>query len=200
MKIFGVSLGRNATQSLSEFLKEQGFSVTHFYEHLSIPLGAFEESLKGILDHFDSIPETDAYIDIPTCFAFEAMYERFPDAKFINIVRPIDDWIISMQKINRILAHDGPPSIFEKAYCNFYQKTGKNRIQDLTADELKFIATAHLTKIKEFFQDKDNYLEVSLNDKDIAKKIIKFIGVGIESEFPWVDNVGKLNEVDHDLR
>lgn len=192
MKIFGVSLGRNGTQSLSEFLRQQGFSVTHFYNYSLIPLGEFEEDLDGILKHFDSLPETDAYTDIPTCLVFDVMYDRFPGAKFINITRPIDDWILSMEKVNKLLAHDGDPYPFEEAYCNFYHHTGKKKIQDLTTDELRFIGNYHLTKSRDFFKDKDDYLEVELYDPDIADKIKEFIGGTLDVDFPWTDNVGRI--------
>lgn len=193
MKIFSVSLGRNGTQSLAEFLRQHGFSVTHFYNYSTMPLGSFEESLEGILKHFDSIPDTDAHIDIPTCLVFDVMYDRFPDAKFINIIRPIDDWIASMEKINRLLAHEGDPYIFEEVYCNFYQNTGKKKIQDLTTDELRFIGNYHLTKARDFFKDKENYLEVSLYDPDLATKIKDFVGGTEDIEFPWKDDVARSN-------
>jgi hypothetical protein len=190
MKIFGVSLGRNGTQSLSKFLRQQGFSVTHFYNYKLIPLGQFEESLDGILKHFDSIPDTDAYIDIPTCLVYDVMHDRFPDAKFINIVRPIDDWIASMEKMNGLHGHDGDPYAFEEVYCNFYEKTEKKKIQDLTKDELRFIGMYHLTKARDFFKDKDNYLEISLHDPEIASKIRDFVGGTVNCEFPWTDIAG----------
>jgi len=192
MKIFGVSLGRNGTQSLSKFLRDQGFSVTHFYDYQILKLGEFEESLDGILKHFHAIPDTDAYIDIPTCFVFDVMYDTFPDAKFINIVRPIDDWLASMEKINRMHAHEGEPYAFEETYCNFYENTGKKKIQDLTKDELRFIGMYHLTKVRDFFKDKDNYLEVSLHDPEIAIKIKEFVGGTLDIEFPWEDKIGAI--------
>lgn len=189
-KIFGVSLGRNATQSLTDFLMKHGLTVTHFYQYNSVPLGTFSEDIKGILDHFESIPETDAYIDIPNCFIFEELYYKYPDAKFINITRPKNDWIASMKRINNAMGHDGDPYIFEEAYCNMYQKTDKKKIQDLTEEELGFIYDKHLDKVRSFFTDKANsYLELEINDIEINKKINIFINKDSDHEFLKIDRV-----------
>lgn len=187
MKILGLSLGRNGTQSLNDFMSKQGFNTTHFYKFEELKLGSFTEDADGIEEHFNSLPETDVHIDIPTCLIFDRLYKRFPDAKFINITRPEMEWVKSMQKINRLLGHDNDQYIFEEAYCNFYFKTGKKKIQELTEDELLLIRKIHLEKINEFFKDKDNYLEVELNDPEISIKISKFIDGKDDVEFPNKD-------------
>jgi hypothetical protein len=187
MKIFCVSLGRNGTQSLTEFIKKQGYTATHFYRFDKIDPGTFTEDANGIVDHFYSLVETDAHVDIPTSLVFDRMYEKFPDAKFINITRPAEDWLASMQKMNRLMGHDHDPYIFEEAYCNFYFKTGKKKIQDLTEDELLAIREAHLNKINEFFKDKENYLEVELSDPEISSKLKLFIDGNSDALFPNYD-------------
>ena len=188
MKIFGVSLGRNGTQSLADFLRIQGFSVTHFYDFQNLELGSFAENQNGIVAHFNSLRSTDAYIDIPTCLVFDKMYEKFPDAKFINITRPVDKWVASMKKVQNKLAHSGDPYLFEEAYCNFYAETGKTKIQDLTEEELRFIWSKHTEKIQNFFNNKINYLEVDLEDPEIGQKIRTFVNGLSESPFPWKDD------------
>lgn len=192
MKIFCVSLGRNGTQSLTQFLRDQGISTTHFYRFKDLEPGTFSEDADGIYEHFLSLPDTDAHVDIPTCLVFDRVFEKYPDARYINITRPEQEWVASMQKISSLLAHDHDPYIFEEAYCNFYANTGKTKIQDLTAEELKLIRNTHLNRIDSFFKDKDNYLEVELSDPDIGNKIRKFINSDIEIEFPLIDRIYNL--------
>jgi hypothetical protein len=188
MKILCVSLGRNGTQSFSNFLRDHGITTTHFYKYDNLPLGSFSENEIGILDHFETLDQTDAHVDIPTCLIFDKLYEQFPDAKYINITRPEQDWVASMIKMRNhyvnFYGNDRDPYIFEEAYCNFYENTGKKRIQDLTEEELISIRSKHLEKVNEFFKDKANYLEVELSDPQMGQKIMNFIGVEINSNFP----------------
>lgn len=188
-KVFGVSLGRNATESLGEYLKRHGLSVTHFYDFMNIPLGTFSEDLKGILDHFESLPKTDAYLDIPNCFIFEELYAKYPGAKFINITRTQDKWVNSMKKIQESRRHDGDPYIFEEAFCNIYATTGKKKIQDLTEAELRVIYDRHLLKVRTFFDGKKNsYLELNIDDMLLAEKIRTFINGNASPLFPQFDD------------
>jgi hypothetical protein len=188
MKVMCVSLGRNGTQSFTNFLRDHGFTVTHFYQYGALPIGLFLENEEGILNHFKSLEPTDAHVDIPTCFVFDKLYDMYPDAKFINITRPESDWVASMIKMKNhyvdFYGSDRDPYIFEEAYCNFYSQTGKKRIQDLTEEELSFIRSEHLNKINTFFKGKDNYLEVELSDANIGKKIADFVGYELKFNFP----------------
>jgi hypothetical protein len=187
MKIFSVSLGRNGTQSLSKHLKDHGFTVTHFYKFDAIKLGDFEENSDGILEHFNSIPDTDAHVDIPTCLIFDKMHEKFPDAKFINITRTPESWVSSMLKMKNMMGHSGDPYAFEEAYCKFYIDTEKTKIQDLTEEELLLIREKHLQRVSDFFDGKANYLEVDLLDAEISEKIKLFLGLNKDISFPNED-------------
>ena len=187
MKILCLSLGRNGTQSFTEFMEKQGLKATHFYEFEKLQYGEFTEDADGIENHFNTIPYADVHVDIPTCLIFDRLYKRFPDAKFINITRPADDWVSSMQKMSRIMGHEHDPYIFEEAYCNFYIKTGKQKIQDLDREELLAIRSSHLEKINDFFKDKPGYLEVELTDPDISNKIATFINGKLDIPFPSRD-------------
>lgn len=188
-KVFGVSLGRNATQSLSEYLRRQGLSVTHFYDYEGIPLGTFSEDLKGIADHFETLPKTDAYLDIPHSLIFEYLYDKYPNAKFVNITRTQDNWVASMKRIQDARSHEGDPYIFEEAYCNIYAATGKKKIQDLTEAELRVIYDRHLEKARTFFDGKKNsYLEVNIDDMYLPHKIRLFINGKADPVFPQFDD------------
>ncbi len=188
-----VSLGRNATQSFTNFIRQHGFTATHFYRFDEVPLGSFSEDADGIINHFNTLPYSDAHVDIPTCLVFDRLYKRFTDAKYINITRPAEDWVASMKKMRNFMGHDHDPYIFEEAYCNFYGYTGKRKIQDLDEDELLFIREKHLDKISNFFQDKDNYLEVELYDPEIGNKIKEFIGATEDIPFPNHDGFREMN-------
>jgi hypothetical protein len=197
MKVLCVSLGRNATQSFAEFTKNQGFSTTHFYNIQTVKLNDFSEDADGIMDHFNSLPYSEAHVDIPTCLVFDRLYSMFPDAKYINITRPAKNWVDSMIKMkNHYTDRMGPdrdPFPFEEAYCNMYIKTGKNKIQDLTEDELYDIRQKHLEKVNAFFKGKENYLEVELSDPEIGNKIREFIGGKENIPFPNNDAFRNTN-------
>jgi hypothetical protein len=194
MKILCLSLGRNGTQSFNDFMGQQGFSTTHFYEFQKIATGTFAENADGIEEHFNSLPATDVHVDIPTCLIFDRLYERFPDAKFINITRPENEWLGSMRRMLKRLDYIESPFIFEEAYCNIYAQTGKRIIKDLTDEELLFIRNKHLEKIDSLFKYKENYLEVELSDPEIGKKIGLFVGGNPDLPFPSTDAFRKDKE------
>jgi len=175
-------------------MSQQGFTTTHFYEFQKLAVGSFKEDAEGIEKHFNSLPETDVHVDIPTCLIFDRLYERFPDAKFINITRSEADWVASMRRMLKRLDYVNDPFIFEEAYCNFYSNTGKKIIKDLTDSELMFIRNKHLNKINDLFAGKDNYLEVSLDDPKIGEKIRMFVGGKVEVPFPSSDAFRKGRE------
>jgi hypothetical protein len=134
---------------------------------------------------------------MPTCLVFDSIYEMFPDAKYINITRPANEWVSSMMKMKKHymdrMGSDRDPFPFEEAYCNMYIKTGKTKIQDLTEYELYQIRQMHLDKIDAFFKGKENYLEVELSDPEIGKKIKEFIGA--EKDIPFPNKDGFRNRI-----
>jgi hypothetical protein len=164
-----------------------GFSTTHFYDFKGLDIGSFEENADGIEKHFESLPYTNVHSDIPSSIVFDRIYKKFPNSKYINITRPADEWALSMQKIALLIDKLNVPYIFEDAYCNFYLKSGKKRIQDLTYDELITIRQMHLDEVDAFFEDKENYLEVELSDPEIGSKICKFMGIESNIQFPSID-------------
>lgn len=195
MKILGVSLGRSATKSLAQFLSWNGFSIKHFYNIDEIEKGIFSEDLNGLNKYLESIDHlAEAFLDIPHSLSFEHFFKMHPDAKFIYIKRDIESWAKSMYEVSQIWAHDNENTLFEKAYCNLYIKTNKNKIQDLTIKELKDIWTAHDKKISEFFKNKDNFIEISLDDKEIENKLSSFLNITTKTNFPKINTIDSIRK------
>jgi hypothetical protein len=187
MKILGVGLGRSATKSLAAFLVKNGFKTIHFYNSDEIK-GTFTENINGIINYFNLIEnDTEAFTDIPYCFIYEYFFKKYPDAKFIYIKRDVDSWVESMYEINKIWSYSGEGYIFEEAYCNMYKKTNKKRIQDLTKNELRNIWIEHDKAITEFFKNNKNFIEISLDDKEIANKLCSFLTVDFFKSFPKIN-------------
>lgn len=192
MKILSVSLGRSGTKSLEHFLNKNNINALHGYDH-SIDPEMFEENLSGIEKYFDTkINEAEAFLDIPYCFAIEYFLKKYADAKFIYIKRDVESWINSMNSIKNVWPHE-KPFIFEKAYCNIYTKTNKDKIEDLTDQELYEIWNLHDKNIEYHLSGNPNFLQIYLNDDDIAEKISNFLNIEAKYSFPKINTKEYLN-------
>lgn len=85
-KFIVVSLPRTGTKSLCQMAKNVGFEVSH------APGPAF----NGFLDRADFIADTPAFQ--PSRIQY--IVEKFDDVKFIYSIKPVDEWIKSMEKTN----------------------------------------------------------------------------------------------------
>lgn len=80
-KIFGIGLSKTGTNSLCEALNHLGFSTIHY---------------PGP-DIIGQAAKVDAIADIPTVRYYKLLDERFSGSKFILTLRPIDDWLRSVE-------------------------------------------------------------------------------------------------------
>jgi tetratricopeptide (TPR) repeat protein len=84
-KVFGIGLSRTGTTSLSRSL-----------EHLGLLTGHFRNPFSGVMLSPDDAELLDAMTDTPVCGMFEALYERYPEARFILTERSLPDWEASL--------------------------------------------------------------------------------------------------------
>lgn len=80
-KIFGIGLSKTGTNSLCDALNHLGFSTIH-YPGPDILTGAYH---------------VDAMTDIPTVRYYKKLDEMYPGSKFILTMRPLDDWLRSIE-------------------------------------------------------------------------------------------------------
>ena len=86
-KVFVIGLTRTGTTSLHEALQMLGLLSAHFINPLS----------QELINERD-IALFDALSDTPVSWRFEALYRRYPTARFIYTTRPLEAWAASMLK------------------------------------------------------------------------------------------------------
>lgn len=177
MKICVISLNACNGRELSNFFIENNVNSKYFYDFRVLELGSKEETLDGVKNYFDSIyDDYDAFLEFPISFCFEHAYEVDPDTKFIYCDISKDEWIQKMRLVferNDILE----PYLFEEFFCNHYTQTGKVKMLDLTDEELSDIYDAHVLSVDTFFQNKNNFLKLNIDDADFLNKVKDFLNL-----------------------
>lgn len=144
-----------------------------------VGLAKYEESVNGaknfINDVINSKNNYDVFIEFPFSFLFEYVYENFSNERYIYIDIDKNSWIAKMINMANVFSHQGNPYQFETFFCNYYNSTGKLKIQDLTEEELGQIFDLHKEKINNFFIDKENFIFLNSSDEDLITKINNFV-------------------------
>lgn len=176
MKVCVISLNNSKGNNISTMLSEKGLKPRFFYSYSSPDLFIFGETLEGIQNYIDAhYDDHDAYIEFPYSMCFEHMYSKDPETKFIYVNMPKEKWIETMTLAKNKWGKAGDPYAFEEFFCNRYVSTGKNKMQDLTDEELGEIYDAHNSAVDLFFQDKEFILRIDYNDSEFAAKISDFV-------------------------
>lgn len=180
MKIAVVSLNLSGGQAIKGFfdtktIKSMPLKTKYFYDYFKISKGSFEENMSGLCQYVDSIYDSfDAFIEFPVSFAYEHLYNKNQDTKFIYIKRTKESWIEQMKSLRNTV--DGSNNyVFEDFFCNHYIKTEKNSIGLLDDEELAQIYDEHDRLLVDFFKDKENFLQIDFNDDLIFVKILSFL-------------------------
>jgi hypothetical protein len=183
MKIRSVGLNLSGGKGLEKFLKDAGFSTHFFYSPESMVKGKYSETIHGARHFLDHLEESyDAIIDFPCSFAYEHAYNKDNSTKFIYIKNDLNSWVESFKNTQTLLSHE-KVYIFEEFFCNFYDATEKNKMQDLTEEELVSIYTKHDAAVTSFFANNPNFLMVELNDPQITSKLKEFLSIDLDIEF-----------------
>lgn len=159
-KIFGLGLGKTGTTSLAKAMYSLGYIVKHNPKHLF------------------AIEKHDFLNDMFIATRYRLLDYVYPNAKFICTYRNVDDWIES---------------------CRKYDK--KRPITDLVQMETRFYGMGHVCfdeqkmrkrfpeyykEVREYFKDRDDYLEVNICEGDGWEKICPFLGKEVpDVPFPW---------------
>lgn len=86
-KVFVIGLSRTGTTTMNRALNALGLVAAHWQNPVD----------KKLLT-MDDLPLFDAFSDIPISADFEAIYERYPQARFILTDRPLESWVQSVQR------------------------------------------------------------------------------------------------------
>jgi hypothetical protein len=177
MKILSVGLNLSGGKGLSAFLSDAGITTKYFYDYDSLAVGSYPESLEGANTYLvDQYLDCDALVDMPYCFSYVAAYDSYPDAKFIYVKKDLASWIESSKNAQLHYDHE-TPFIFEEFFCNVYAETGKTKMEDLTEEELTNIYNSHDSAVTDFFEGKENFLQVSATDPEITSKLKTFLSI-----------------------
>lgn len=177
MKIYILSLNASNGREISRFLTEKNVPNKYFYDYESLEVGSKSENIDGVKNYLDSIyDDFDAFIEFPVSFCFEYAYEKDPSSKFIYSNFNKSEWIDRIKSV--FLKNTSSKTyLFEEFFCNHYIQTGKNKMSDLTDDELSQIYDKHLLSIDTFFKNNENYLKLENDDIEFFTKLQNFLNI-----------------------
>ena len=175
-KVFCVGMFKTGTTSLGKAFEILGYKTLHgpwwmtgeenklidsFNERPDI-WNNYEKQIKNCVEKFD------AFQDFPWMFVYKELYKWYPDAKFVYTVRNIDDIVKSeIGMWNR--CGDEVDEVIKQKFIKRYQN--------------------HEKEIREFFKNKENFLELSIIDQQEGwDKLCKFLELPVPSTtFPHLN-------------
>jgi len=117
MKIICAGFPKTGTKSMALALRELGYSVHDFEEHLVLHLDDFVNYFEGKTDSgplIHKFKHIDAVVDQPACLIWRTLLEHYPDAKVILTVRSSPDvWFDSCVRMI---------DFFKANYCFWFDK------------------------------------------------------------------------------
>ena len=192
IKVFGIGLARTATTSLHEALVMLGLRGAHFITPDS-------RELIGEAD----IVRFDALSDAPIAYCFEALYEKYPDARFIYTGRPLGAWAASFLRHIQMWHGVGDYAEFRRLLLGDeeipYGKPLREMYRALYAshETPEAAYAAHESRVRTFFaaRPQAKFLEMDITKGDGWEKLTAFLGLPIPNEdFPCANPRLSLNE------
>ncbi|PKG96662.1 sulfotransferase [Paraglaciecola sp. MB-3u-78] len=176
-KLFIIGLPRTGTTSISVALLEH-FKVSH----TGYTKRAFELA--------------DVISDCPCFSDYQQLDGLFPESKFVYLQRSLEQWLPSIQMLlNKML-----PSLNSETYVNPILKRSFDQTFDLN-NVASPLEESHLTTcyqrheqgVIEFFQGRDNILNIDINQADSLSLLLGFLNLqhSGDEQFPHL-NMGKL--------
>ena len=187
-KLFNISLHRNATQSVHNFLKMQGYNSWHSGTTIIKNEIMFDinnkikndkifdneflfETYKPVMDIFE------AFHDIPIPVLYEKIDQNFPDSYFILVHRNPKDWVKSVRK------HIGLDAlnIIEKIQYWKYLPDHPELMSNISDIELVSMYEKHLSDVNSYFKNNPRLGIFELGAENIGEKISGFLNLPLLS-------------------
>jgi len=184
VKVFCIGFHKTGTTSIGDFLQSLGYNNCHGAISLREELGdknmmikLYQKDYKEILAHAEKY---DSLNDNPWYFMYKELDQKFPDSKFILMLRDEGDWIDSCKRyfkntstpFRMFLYGKGSPMGNEKRYLTVYKK--------------------HNLDVLEYFKDRmSDLLILNLKDSDKEEKIKQFLNISSDKKFPHLNKSGK---------
>lgn len=160
MTIFCIGMPKTGTKSFCSALQTLGYATCHhgnkFNRSISkyLSTGVMSDILKKKLE------EKDAFADGSFIYRFKELYEKFPEAKFVLTTRNVEGWLVSFVNHSYVGGNPSRRPLLTSDRWRWWLKKFNN----------------HNREAKEFFTDKDNFLELDFCDKkDRWKPICDFL-------------------------
>jgi len=193
-KIFCVSMQRNGTSSVGDFLEQYGL------KRIGSPISNKKRwPIKWLQGDFESIFNDKDFIDVdileddPWWFPefYKYVFHRFPGSKFILLNRDADAWFKSMVRHSNGFSI-GQTELHAKLYrreneFNWLKENiadfGQNRSQEMVlydkAQHYKAVYEQYNREVKAFFNavSPDALFSEQLNDKDLWPKLAKWLKI-----------------------
>lgn len=155
MRVFNLSLHRVATTSVWRALKQLGFKSHHFGDVYELFLPYIEGRLEECRWIFD---DNQAFGDLPIPIMYRKLYELFPDAKYLLVVRDFKSWLESIQK-HFAAVRRSPINHMLNAFVYGYPI-----LSDFDESVCRRTYDRHNADVQNFFAGKDNLLTLRLEN------------------------------------
>ncbi len=132
------------------------------------------------------IARFDGHSDVPWPGLIEGLRERYPNGRFVLLTRRPEDWWQSVLRHWRLNLVPRRLTNFEAIQYRPY--IGTRRF--ITRDDMKTMLDAyeaHSTRVRSVFNTA-NFLEASLDDPSLARKLSDFLNIGEGVAFPRLQN------------
>ncbi|WP_016954553.1 sulfotransferase [Catenovulum agarivorans] len=161
-KIFVIGLPRTATTSLCVAMLELGFKTAHT---------AFTD---------EAFNQAQVIADAPVFADFAKLACIYPDSKFINLQRDLDNWFPSIQQLllrmykNIVRVDGGFNPHLKRVYQDIFQPFTLNNINDL--DFLRECYLSHQQQVQSCFSDEpQRLLNLNIANSGSYQQLIAFL-------------------------
>lgn len=167
MKVFGIGFSRTGSTSLTAALKEMGLSARHF-----------PRSYDDVLKH-------EGLTDMSVALGYKYLDFMFPDARFILTVRPLDQWLASMEAFFGEL---GRVTINERHHRLHRALYGTDVFDERLMREAYF---RHRDDVTNHFRGRSSLLTIDVTSGNPYPALAEFLGFDVpKTQFPHLNDRG----------
>ena len=181
VRYFNLSLHRSATRSFCHFCDAIGLRACHW------PGLEWDEGCRGLrpkavaLRFMADFSNFDAYADIPIPSIYRDLSPKYPNAKFLLILREPEEWLQSVRR------HIGGRSLYPLEQLQYKSITRRkiSYISQLSDSQLLKGYRRHENQVRRFFKKQSERLAVfDLATENLSEKLSEFLGVSSLQDFP----------------
>lgn len=181
-KVFITGLSKTSTKSMTRFINESCMLNIKHYPINNIEINNLLKSKKK--EDLDVLYKIDGMSDIQVCPIYE-LVDKNIDAVFIHTYRDISSWLTSYKKHISIrpIPDDNTPKKFLREEVYGTIKFDKAKLEDAFCKYEK--------NIREYFLNKENFIEINIKEKNKEEKIYKFLNshnfkIYKKITYPWL--------------